>query len=132
MNLRDLILNNVRLKLLSLIFAASLWFFVTMEGTDEMELPLAIAFANIPAGTAMREAALPKLSVTVSGARILLLRQQFKGVSACVDLSGAAVGRIALAGMERYVRLDGGLRPLRVSPGTLTITLENARSTGMK
>lgn len=130
MTLQDVPREKIRLKLLSLLFAASLWIFVTMEGETEMELPLGVEFVNIPAG--MKVSPLPKLTVTVSGARIVLLRQKIKGAVAYLDLAGAVVGRVDYSAMERYVRLEGGLRPLRVSPANVSINLENAGSTGVK
>lgn len=117
-----------RLKLLSLLFAVMLWLFVTMQGTDEMEIPLALRFINIPAGAAVREEPMPRLSVRVSGARILLLRQKLRGAVAYIDLSGTAAGRVDFAAMERYVRLGDGLRPLLVSPGVLTVELQDINS----
>ena len=132
MNVRGLLCDKFKLKLLSLLFAAFLWFFVTMERTDEMELPLAVDFINVPTGMEVRAGSLPKHSVAVSGARILLLRQKFRGAAAHLDLAGATAGRVDFTSMERYVRLESGLRPLRVSPATLTVILENASSTGAK
>lgn len=129
MNLPPVVRDKLQLRLLSLIFAAMLWFFVTLQGGDEIELPLTVRFINTPAQTALRSDSLPRFSVRISGARILLLRQKFRGAEAWIDLSGATAGRFEFAGLERFVRLDDGIRLLGVSPGTLTVELENTKST---
>ena len=132
MNLSALLCEKFKLKALSLLCAAFLWLFVTMEGTDELELPLAVGFVNAPEGTVVRADSLPKLSVTVSGMRILLMRQKFRGAVARLDLAGALPGTVEFSALERYVRLESGLSPLRVSPRNVSIILEKTSPAGTR
>jgi hypothetical protein len=132
MNLPPVVCEKLRLKLLSLLCSAALWVFVTLQGGDELEMPLQVQFVNIPTGAVLRTAAVPRLSVRISGPRILLLHQKFRGVTASLDLAGTTVGRVEFAGLERFVRLDDGLRTLRVSPGKLTVELDNPKTTVMQ
>jgi hypothetical protein len=129
MKLHPVISEKPQLKLLSLLCAAALWAFVSLQGADELEIPLQVRFVNIPAGTALRSNAAPRLSLRVSGPRILLLRQKFLGATARLDLYGTIAGRIEFAGLERFVRLTDGLRPVRVTPESLAVELENTKTT---
>lgn len=132
MNLRPLLCEKLQLKLLSLLFAVLLWLFVTMESGGEMDVPLSVGFVNIPAGMTVRDVSPPRLQVRISGARILLLRQKLRGATAYVDLSGTRAGRLVVSGMERFVRLDDGLRAQSVSPGSLVINLVNSTSADVR
>ena len=132
MNLPPVVCGNLRLKLLSLLCAAVLWIFVTLQGGDELEIPLQVRFVNIPPGIALRSTALPRLSVRISGPRILLLHQKMRGAAARLDLTGTTAGRVEFAGLERFVRLDDGLRALQVSPGRLIVELDNPKTTVMQ
>jgi hypothetical protein len=124
MSLSPVVCEKLRLKLLSLLCAAALWVFVTLQGGDELEIPLQVRFVNIPADTVLRSAAVPRVSVRISGSRILLLHQKLRGATASLDLAGTTAGRVEFAGLERFVRLDDGLRTLQVSPGRLMVELE--------
>ncbi len=113
------------LRLLSMLFAAMLWLFVTLHGEGEAEIPLVIRPVNVPSGLSARVEQLSHATVRISGARILLMRQRMLGAVACLDLSGGAAGRIEFSSPEKYVRLEEGLRARYVSPGRISIFLES-------
>jgi len=123
---------NPKLKLLSLLCAAVLWLFVFMEGEGSIELPLAVRFVNIPAGSEVRSVRMQQPVAMISGPRILLLRQKLTGASLELDLAGAVTDRVDFNGLERYLSLSAGLRPLRISPGSYSVLLVAATSTDTK
>jgi len=127
-----LLTGNLQLKLLSLLFAVLLWFFVTMQGTGETDIPLAVMFVNMPAGTVVQEKASSQVVARVSGPRILLLRQKFRGASLRLDLAGVPVGRVEISGLDKNLRLDPGLRTLWVSPPVISVELARAASIDTK
>lgn len=114
---------NLQLKLLSLLFAAVLWLFVTLETGDETEVPLAVKYVNFPPGLTVQGAQPAQLSLRIAGPRTLLLRQRWHGADVELDLAGAGAGRVTFSGLDRHVSLIPGVRPLRVSPGSLEIVL---------
>lgn len=130
MNLRETLTANLQLKLLSLLFALFLWVFVTLEGTGEIEIPLEVKVANIPPGLSLKNQQLGPLSIRLSGPRILLVRQQFRGAATVIDLSGAVAGRRSLSGLDLHVQLEQGIKPVRVLPATMDITLVPAAAGG--
>jgi len=121
MNIREMLSPALQLKLLSLLLAALLWLFVTMERSDEADIPLAVTYANIPAGLEVKPGAPQQLSAHTVGPRILLLRQRLKGVSAKLDLSAVKEGKNTLEGFEGSLRPVSGVRFTRVSPVTIDI-----------
>jgi len=123
MKLPEIICANLQLKLLSLLFAAVLWLFVTLETGDEVQVPLAVKFVNSPPGMLLQGAPSTPLSLRVAGPRTLLIRQLWHGAEVELDLAGTRPGRVTFAALDRYVLLIPGVRPLRVSPATLEITL---------
>ncbi|HZV83271.1 MAG TPA: hypothetical protein VFF53_13995 [Geobacteraceae bacterium] len=128
----NLLAGNLQLKLLSLLFAVLLWFFVTMESVGEMDLPLAVKYVNIPAGCVVQDNTSPQLVTRISGPRILLLRQKLRGASVRVDLAGVPVGRVEISGLDKNLQLDAGLRALWVSPPVISVGLSKAASTDTK
>jgi hypothetical protein len=132
MRIRETVSPNLQLKLLSLLLAALLWLFVTLEANDETDIPLAVTWANIPAGLAAKVIAPQQLSIHATGPRILLLRQALKGASASLDLSAVKAGKAILAGFENAAIPVSGVKFIRVSPVTIDIHPDPATSTGLR
>jgi hypothetical protein len=130
MNIREMLSPALQLKLLSLLLAALLWLFVTLERSDEADIPLAVTFANIPAGLKAKMGAPQRPSIHAVGPRILLLRQSLKGVSAKLDLSAAKKGQTTLGGFESTLLPVNGVRFTRVSPVVIDIYPEPAAGAG--
>jgi hypothetical protein len=126
MNLHGLLFEKLQLKLLSLLFATLLWCFVTMESPAEADIPLAVFFVN-PPGMAVGDVSARGLRVRIAGPRILLVRQRLRGAEARIDLAGTPAGRVVVSGLERFVRLDDGVRLLQVVPGSLAVTLKSVK-----
>ena len=123
MKLPEVVFARLQLKLLSLLFAAALWLLVTLESTDEAEVPLVVQFVNTPPGLALQGGASTPLSLRITGPRTLLLRQRWLRAKVELDLAGARPGRVTFADLDRHVLLITGVRPLRVSPAKLEISL---------
>lgn len=115
--------GNLQLKLLSLLFAAFLWFFVIMESTGEVDIPLTVTFVNTPPGSVLQGSVPPHLMARISGPRILLLRQKFRGASLRIDLAGVPVGRVEITGLDKNLQIDPGLRVLWISPPVISVNL---------
>ena len=116
MNLKSLLTENVEMKLLSILLAATLCLFVALEAVDEVEIPLSVSYVNIPAGLAVK--AIPESGslLHVSGPRILLLRQKLKGAPIRLDLAGAGEGAVVFSEVESSVKLIQGVKVVKLSP----------------
>ena len=116
MNLKSILTDNIEMKLLSLLLAATLWLFVAFEAVDQVEIPLTISYANTPAGLSVATIGESGCLVRVEGPRVLLFRQKLKGVPIHLDLAGAGEGVVAFPEMESSVRLIQGVKLIKVSP----------------
>lgn len=130
MNIREFLSPVHQLKLLSLLLAALLWLFVTLEKNDEADIPLTVTYANIPAGVKVKAVGSHQPSVHTVGPRILLERQRLIGVSAQLDLSAVKEGLNTLAVFEGNLVPISGVRFTRVSPVTLEIVRDPAAGAG--
>jgi hypothetical protein len=130
MNIRETVSPNPQLKFLSLLLATLLWLFVTLEASDETDIPLAVTYAKLPVGLEVKVAAHQQLSIHALGPRILLLRQMIKGASARLDLSAVNAGKTTLAGFENSAIPVTGVKFIRVSPVTIDIHPDPAASDG--
>ncbi len=123
MNIRAMFTENLKLKALSLLFAAVLLLFVALRARDEAEMPLQVNFINLPQGLAIKEPVTRTLKLRMAGSRLLLMRQQTEQVSVSLDLTGLKAGKASFGSMERYVRLPEGVTAVGVIPETVEIVL---------
>lgn len=127
MNLKGLLTSNVQLKLLSLLLAALLWLFVAAETVDEISIPYAVNYVNVPAGFAVKTVDTSGSRVSIEGARILLLRQKIKGVTVNYDLAGSVAGVRYQLDINRSVKLMRGVTAVDVSPARIEFELLASR-----
>ena len=116
MNLKSILTNNIEMKLLSILLAATLWLFIAFEAVDEVEIPLSVSYVNTPAGLAVKAIPESVRLIRVEGPRILLVRQKLKGVPLRLDLAGAGEGAVVFSEVESTVKLVQGVRLVKLSP----------------
>ena len=121
------LLDRWQLKLLSLLLAAVLWLFATLEQEDERSLSMPVQVTGLPAGLALREAALPEVNIRVAGPKILLMKHEGRVPAITLNLSGVHEGKVSFTALERNLDLEAGLRVVRVQPPTLEITVVKER-----
>jgi YbbR domain-containing protein len=115
--------GKLLLKLLSLLFAAVLWLFVALEKTDDLDLTVPVTFVRLPAGLLLKEPLPSRLQVRISGATILLMRQQFRPPSLTLDLAGVKAGKVSFTGLEQAIDLVPGLRVSRIQPAAIDLVI---------
>ena len=123
---------NIGLKIVSILFAALLWFYVTaqIEGMETVKIPLEIV--NVPESLIVVSDVPPHVEVTMRGARSDLLKVRlFSNARLIVDLAGTH-GRYLTVPLSRgMVTLPEGLKSDDVSinsPRVLSIALERRLS----
>jgi hypothetical protein len=114
MSLTTVFTTNLKMKLLSLLLAALLWLFVTLEAVAELDIPLAVNAVNIPPGLELKVVAGSAPSLRIAGSRILLLRQKWQGAAVQLDLSAAKEGALVLSEVKDLVKLVQGVTIVRL------------------
>lgn len=119
---------NVGLKIVALLFAIFLWFYVTaqIEGTETIEVPLEIV--NMPESLVVVNDVPRTVEVTMRGARSDLLKARLFGKTRLtVDLAGAQGRHLSVPLSKGMISLPEGVRQEDVSirsPRSLSIELE--------
>ncbi len=123
--LRSLIFRNLTLKILSLLLASFLWFFVSGKSKTELALSVPIEFTSIPKDMTITNKVPTKIHVRVKGTKTLLRPLTVKPPSLSVNLSKAVPGKnvIRLA-QETFNDLPLGVDVVNLDPNSLVIYLD--------
>jgi hypothetical protein len=124
MKLRELVTQNLGLKVLSLIMAVVIWFFVDVGKEMEISMAVPVLFKNIPAGLVIAGAPPPPINVRLKGPKISLLKFREERPSLLLDMKGAGEGLTGFPGLEGMITLPEGVRVTRVTPAAMEVRLE--------
>ncbi len=119
---------NIGLKIVSIVFAVLLWFYVTaqMEGKETVKIPLEIV--NIPESLTVVNDIPRSIEVTMRGARSDLLKVRlFGNARLTVDLAGTQGPHLTVPLSKGMITLPEGIASDEVSinsPRILSIELE--------
>ena len=116
--------KNWVLKLLSLLFAMFLWYFVVGEDKVDMTVTIPVEIVNLPRDLVISNQYKKQLEVTVSGQRSLIRGMGSQHISRTIDLSKATPGTIVKQNHPDSISLPRGLSILRVQPPTITLLLD--------
>jgi len=116
--------KNWVLKLLSLLFALFLWYFVVGEDKVDMNVTIPVEIVNLPRELVISNQFKKQLEVTVSGQRSLIRGMADQHISRTIDLSKAEPGTVVFQNHPDSISLPRGLSILRVQPPTITLLLD--------
>jgi YbbR domain-containing protein len=123
--MRDAVLHNLGLKILSLLAAFSLWFFVNAGERDtEAALQVPLELRNIPAHLMIVSPRIDFIDMRVSGPRTLLSRIDRDRLSMTLDLSGVRPGPAVFRVQPGTLNLPRGVTVVRVTPAEVTLELQ--------
>ena len=92
--MRELILNNFLIKILSLFFAIVLWFFVTSKGKLEVNFNIPLELRKIPSSMVVVGDVTDYIDVRLKGRQSAIEGISSGQISAHIDLSMPIMGRI--------------------------------------
>ncbi|MEW6426737.1 MAG: CdaR family protein [Thermodesulfobacteriota bacterium] len=111
-------------KLLSLLLAVFLWYFVVGEDKVDMNILLPIEIVNLPRDLVISNQYKKELDVTVSGPRGIIQTVTRQNLSRKIDLSKAEPGTIVIRNTPESVSMPRGVQILRIQPTHLILTLD--------
>ncbi len=124
--LRGAATHNLGWKLISILLAFGLWFFVNAGERDtEAEFQVPLELRNIPSSLMIVSPRIDFVDLRVSGPRTLLSRIDQEQLSLPLDLSGVRPGPAVFRVMADSLDLPRGVSVVRMTPSE--ITLEFAR-----
>lgn len=119
--------RNLLVKLLALLLASALWFYVTGGREAEKELTVPLVMKDLPVGFAVAEGYPATIMVSVVGPRLLLSRLRPEQPRLELELRGLSEGTALFTGFEHKIQLPVGLHITRVSPSTIELRLVRNR-----
>ncbi|HEY5594306.1 MAG TPA: CdaR family protein [Nitrospiria bacterium] len=90
--LKARLLDNVLIKIISLVFAVILWFYVNSKGVVERDIAVPLEFRNLPANLTIIGDVLDEVNVRVKSRERILRGMAESRIHAVLDLAGAHAG----------------------------------------
>lgn len=121
-SLRWLLLRNAGIKLLSLVAAAGLWFFVNAGERDaELSLEVPLELHNMPSNVMLVSPRVEFINLVVRGPRTLLNRVRPDQLSMVLDLRGVRPGPAVFRIADEALDLPRGVTVMRLTPSEVTL-----------
>jgi YbbR domain-containing protein len=119
--------KNLPLKILSIILAVFLWFFITRgQGGEIMEISLGVPVElhNLPPEMEVMRGPVERVDVRMSGPRRVVSKVSQMGIYVPLDLNGAAEGETTFELFSSDIKVPERVTVTRVSPSSVTVLLE--------
>lgn len=121
-SLRRLLLHNAGFKLLSVVAAFGLWFFVNAgERDSELALQVPVELRNIPPNVMLVSPRVDFIDLVVRGPRTLLNRIVPDQVTMALDLRGVRPGPAVFRIMSEQLDFPRGVTVMRLTPSEVTL-----------
>ena len=117
------IFQNWSLKLLALVIAVVMWYFVAAQEKAEVTLKVAVELTNVPRHAMVVGEVVSELEVRLSGPRALIRRVPEMRAPKTISLSDLPMGEHVFQVAPEDLRFPPGLRVLRISPSSVTVHL---------
>jgi len=122
--IRSLFFKNTGLKILSLCFAAVLWYSVVSEHQTNLLVTVPLTFANVPAAMKVRSVSEQRVSLHLEGPVSAMRALEIGKIRGSIDLKGAKAGKSRFELFPGLFNLPESVRVASISPEVVYITLE--------
>ncbi|WP_052464907.1 CdaR family protein [Geoalkalibacter subterraneus] len=119
--------ENWILKIVSLVFALVLWFFVIGERRVEVGYTVPLELVNVPEGLMVANEVPNLVDIRLNGPRTLLMNLSPADISISVDLTDLKPGLTSFKRLEERLNIPSGLKVTRLSPSFVDVKLERIR-----
>jgi len=123
MKIRESMTHNLGLKVLSLIMAVVIWYFVDVGKEKEISMSVPVRFENLPPGLVVAGPPPPQIYLRLKGPKIALMKIRADRLVALLDLKGAREGKTGFPYLETMINLPEGVRVTRVTPVAMEVRL---------
>ncbi len=124
MTIRNILLDNLGLKLLSLLITIAIWLFVVVEKQPEVGFIVPVNFSNIPENMALIKKDPQDIEIRVKGPESLISNLTSRQFVVDIDLSHAQEGETTFFLSADNINIPRGIRVVRLLPSQLKATLE--------
>lgn len=112
------------LKLISVLLATLLWYFVGGEDVVDKNVMVPIEIINLPRDLVISNQFKKEIEVTVSGPRSVIQDMSNKSVTRQINLSNATPGTNIIENDNTSIPVPRGITVLRIQPTTIILSLD--------
>ena len=116
--------NNWGLKLISLIFAIFLWYFVVGEDKVDTTVYIPVEIVNLPREMVIANQFKKQLEATVSGPRGLISSINRQRITKTINLAKATPGTIVIRNEPDTIGFPRGITVSRIQPTHITLLVD--------
>ena len=116
--------NNWGLKLISLIFAILLWYFVVGEDKVDTTVYIPVEIVNLPRDLVISNQFKKQLEATVSGPRGLISGLNRQRITRTINLAKATSGTIVIRNEPETIQFPRGVIVSRIQPTHITLLID--------
>ncbi len=120
----DALLNDLWIKIFSLVFAIFLWISIVGGESGEEFFVVPLAIVNIPESMIISNDVIDYVNVRVRGRRGVLRSLDPKQIHVALDLTDAREGENNITLFPEEIKLPEGLSVVRISPSRFTVRLD--------
>ena len=121
---KRIFVQNLGLKVISLLLASGLWLVVARSPVAEVVLNVPIVFERVPDKLEMQSTNSTEAQIRVRGPERLVRRLRSSDVSAHVDLSGVVPGSHTFDLTPGNVHVPNTLEVVQINPARVTVMME--------
>lgn len=118
------LVHNLWLKLVSLLIAIGLWYFVARSPVAEVEMKVPLEFHNLPDSLEIDSASYTEAQIRVRGPERLIHQLQAADVRAEIDLASVEPGERTFDLTGRQVRVPQDLEVVQIIPGQFHLSFD--------
>lgn len=122
--MKGIILGNIWLKVLSVILAFSLWFYVTYRGQSELSVEVPLEFKNMPASLEILKQGIRTSTLNIRGNERLLKELHPKDIRIAIDMTDAKRGESVYYFNMDNVIIPGAIKVLRLDPSSVRVVMD--------
>jgi YbbR domain-containing protein len=111
-------------KVLSMIFALLMWYFVVGEDKVDLTIYVPIEITNLPQSLIISNQFRKQLEVTISGPRGLVRSISSQHITRSIDLANAKPGTQVFQNKPESINLPRGITIQRIQPANITLTID--------
>ena len=119
--MKRIFLENLGLKIASVLLAIVLWIFVTSRGQSEMSIDVPLQFNDIPVGLEMVNHNIKMVTLTVKGHEGLIKNLKPSDVRVSIDLSKAKKGEGIYYIHRDNIKIPHGLTVTSIDPSSVKV-----------
>jgi YbbR domain-containing protein len=117
-------MTNLRYKILAVLLAIVIWYFVVGEERAEVGLTVPLELINIPRNMIVVNNVTPAIEIRVNGPKSLVRALSMESLRKSLDLSKARRGTVNFSISAEGIPLPRGVKITRISPTQVVVVLQ--------